>query len=169
MAGPVFKQASSRVAGTFQSQSAGLVSADAQALGIITQVNIQYQQSINRIFDLNRSNKNADKAPMYYIGGRAQGTLTIGRLLGPKSDCDFYEKFGDVCKIQPQINMEFAGGNPGAAGQDPNAVLQGCGDKNTKTYSIKQPVLTGIGISQNAQDFMINENVTMMFADMECE
>lgn len=169
MADPVFKQASSQVAGTFQSQSAGLVSAEAQALGIITQVNIQYQQSISRIFDLNRSNKNADKAPMYYIGGRAQGTLTIGRLLGPKTDCEFYKLYGDVCTIQPQINMEFAGGNPGAANQNPNDVLKGCGDNNTKKYSIKQPVLTGIGISQNAQDFMINENITMMFADMTCE
>jgi len=167
MAGPVFKEASSAVAGVFSSQAAGVVSAEAKVLGIITNVNIQFQQSVNRIFDLNMDNKVGGKSPMYYIGGRAQGNLTIGRLLGPKSDCDFYEKYGDMCSIQPQINMEFVGGQPGAP-PAPGAVVT-CGQNNpTKTYKIKQPVITSIGISQNAQDFMINENITLMFSDLEC-
>lgn len=162
MAGAVFVEASSKVAGTFSSQNAGLVSGAAKALGIITNVNIQYQQSVSRIFDLNRTNKTL-KSPMYYVGGRAQGNLTIGRLLGPKADCDFYTEYGNICKINEELNLTFEGGDPGTSAK------AGCGKNKTKTYSIKQPVLTGIGISQNAQDFMVNENLTLMFADMECD
>ena len=164
MAGPVFKSAGQVSAGTFSAQKGGMTTDDGQALGIVTNCNIQFSQQVNRIFDMNQANRVAggghgDQAPMYYIGGRAQGQLTIGRVLGPQgSPCAFYEKFGDGCKIQKSLALTFHGGK--ATDNCPTEPIE---------FTVKQPLLTNIGITQNSNDNIVNENVTLMFADLHCK
>lgn len=166
MAGPgVFAEASNGVVGTFSSNNAGMAS-DGVALGLITNVNIQFSQQVNRIFDMNLSNKpNKDKSAMYYIGGRAQGQLTIGRVLGPTgTPCDFYRDFGNVCGIQKTLVLKFQAGKgkQSAVGQAGKCELQPI------TFTIHHPLLTSIGVTQNSNDVIVNENITLMFADLQC-
>ena len=164
MAGPVFKSAGQVAAGVFSAQKGGMSTDDGDALGLVTNCNIQFSQQVNRIFDMNQANQVAGGAhgpvaPMYYIGGRAQGQLTIGRVLGPQgSPCAFYDKFGDVCNIQKTLGLTFYGGK-GTVGC-PTTPIE---------FDIKQPLLTNIGITQNSNDNIVNENVTLMFADLHCK
>jgi len=173
----VFAEASNGVAGTFSSNRAGIAvgGEGTGKLGLVTNVNIQFSQNISRIFDLNRDNAvgvagaagGGKKNPMYYVGGRSQGTLTLGRILGPAgSPCDFYIYFGDVCNIRGSITLTFTGGK-GAAGANVGQLVQ-CADEKIE-FTCISPVITNIGITQNANDTMINENVTMMIADLHCD
>lgn len=160
----VFTSSSQVAAGTFSAQMGGMTTDQGKALGLVTNCNIQFSQQVNRIFDMNTDNKVGDQSPMYYIGGRAQGQLTIGRVLGPQgSPCKFYQTFGDVCDIQATMTLTFQGGKPsGGGGQGVK-----CGTDEI-TLEMKQPLLTNIGITQNSNDNVVNENVTLMFADLHC-
>jgi hypothetical protein len=162
----IFKEAASVLQGVWSSNRAGITAGGPAgfALGVVTQVQINYSQQISRMYDLNKDNAvggggNA-KSAMYYIGGRAEGRATFGRLIGPgKSGCNFYSKFGDICKIKNNnLTLTFEGS--GGAGPT-------CKGKKV-TYTLNSPVLISVGITQNAQDTMINENAEFMFADMEC-
>jgi len=158
----VFKSSSQVAAGTFSAQKGGMTTDNGEALGLVTNCNIQFSQQVNRIFDMNTKNAVNGQSPMYYIGGRAQGQLTIGRVLGPQgSPCTFYKDFGDVCAIQKSMGLTFFGGKPGAGGDAT------CGTDPIE-FTIKQPLLTNIGITQNSNDNVVNENVTLMFADLHC-
>ena len=154
----VFKEASPHLKGVFSSNRAGVTSPSGMALGVVTNVQINFSQQISRIYDLNRKNKVGKKAPMYYVGGRAEGRATFGRLIGPgKTGCGFYTKYGDICKAETNnISLKFRG-----SGQ------MNCKGKDV-TYTLTSPICISVGISINAQDTMINENAQFMFADMEC-
>lgn len=164
----VFQEAQNGVVGTFSSNNAGMATGQGKALGLVTNVNIQYSQQVNRIFDMNLSHKiNKDKSAMYYIGGRAQGNLTIGRVLGPQgTPCQFYSDFGNVCGIQETIRLTFSAGKGnrtrGQVGQAGKCELQPI------QFDITDPLLTNVGITQNSNDVIVNENVTLMFADLQC-
>lgn len=159
----IFKEAAPVLKGVWSSNRAGLTGGaggggHAIHLGVITNVQINFSQQVSRIYDLNRINFAGGKAAMYYVGGRAEGRATFGRLIGPgPSGCDFYFTYGDICAIgDKSLVLTFAGsGNMDCDGQK-------------ATYTLYSPILISVGITQNAQDTMINENCQFMFADMEC-
>lgn len=155
----VFQEAAPNLQGVFSSQRAGIIAGGGVDLGVVSQVQINYSQNVSRIFDLNRGGIAAGgKVPMYYVGGRSEGRATLGRIIGPKgSGCAFYTKYGDLCNIQPNLQLTFQG-----SGQGLN-----CGGASS-TYTMTRPIAISVGISQNAQDTIINENVQFMFADLEC-
>ena len=161
----VFKEASNSLVGTFSSNNAGMSTGLGFALGLVTNVNIQYSQQVNRIFDMNISHKPAkDKSAMYYIGGRAQGQLTMGRVLGPAgTPCKFYTDFGNVCGIQEVITLTFQAGKPNRGA----GAARTCGLEPVQ-FDMKDPLLTNVGITQNSNDVIVNENVTLMFSDLSC-
>lgn len=168
----IFKEAAPALAGVWSSNRAGISAGGGGAfhLGVVTNVQINFSQQVSRMYDLNKDNfvggfggffglfARPGKAAMYYIGGRAEGRATFGRLIGPgKTGCDFYAAFGDICAINDNnLTLTFEGsGNMDCSG--------------TKvTYTLSSPILISVGITQNAQDTMINENAQFMFADMEC-
>ncbi len=155
----VFKEAAPNLKGVFSSNRAGVTGAgNGVDLGVVTNIQINYSQNVSRIFDLNRKNIAGGKAPMYYVGGRSEGRATFGRLIGPAgSGCAFYTQYGDICKIaQNNLQITFQGsGNMDCSGA-------------STTYTMTSPIAISVGITQNAQDTMINENVQFMFADLEC-
>ena len=158
----VFKEAAPALKGVWSSNRAGLtggaVGGAAIAMGVVTNVQVNFSQQISRIYDLNRDNFVAGKAAMYYVGGRAEGRATFGRLIGPgPSGCNFYFTYGDICAIgKKSLVLTFQGsGNMDCTGQ-------------RVAYTLTTPILISVGITQNAQDTMINENAQFMFADMEC-
>lgn len=165
----VFTSAANSVAGTFSVNNGGMTTGLGKALGLVTNVSINYSQTINRIFDMNMDFRPANnKSPMYYVGGRAQGNVSIGRILGPKGGaqdyCTFYHEYGNVCGIKESLLFTF---KADTAERKPAGADATC-DKEDMKFTIIDPLMTTIGITQNANDVIINENVTLMFADLQC-
>lgn len=152
-------------------------------LGIVQNAQINFAQNIARIYDVSNGGASAGAGgvvPVFYVGGRTQGTASIARVLGPQSGalCDFYNEMGNVCNPQ-DISFTFQGGCEdtravaiaginetenqaiaGATGSEPN---------NKVTYTIQAAVMTNMGVSVASQDMIVNENIQLMFANLECE
>jgi hypothetical protein len=115
---------------------------------------VGYAQQITRIYEIGSD-------LTYFIAGRVQGNLTIGRIVGPGVIMNaFYNKFGNVCNAA-ENTMNFiigTGCNPrgGASADFTNA-----------KYKINYVVITNVGINVGAQDMVINEQIQMMFVSME--
>lgn len=154
----VFEQATPNLKGVWSSNKAGVRGAGGN-LGVVTNIQVQFSQTVNRIFDLNKA---AGAGAFYYVGGRAEGRATFGRLIGPAgSGCLFYADYGNICAIKASLTLTFVGSGAGGAG------VGACAD-TPSTYKLLKPIAIQVGITQNAQDTMINENVQFMFADMRC-
>ena len=126
------------------------------SLGIVQNANFQYSQSINRIYSLTKG-ADGTTVPVYYVGGRAQGTLGIARVLGPASTAlsKFYEEMGNVCNPQ-DLDITFSDGSCTKKGESSTA--------QPISYKLKDCVLITTGVSVGAQDMIINENMQFMFA-----
>lgn len=127
------------------------------ALGIVQNAQFQYGQSVNRIYSLSKS---GNSVPVYYVGGRAQGTLSIARVIGPKSEVlsQLYKDIGNVCNAGAnELVVTFTDGSSCLAGSTTGPGLP-------IRYTLKGCVLTNVGVSVGAQDMIINENMQIMFA-----
>lgn len=144
--------------GAFHAQN-GIITPKNGLTGVLMQnFSIQYQQQVTRLYELGKA---GGKTKVYYVGGRANGTLSAAHVIGPGvSMKDFYNNFSDVCKAQNnECNLELG----------PNI----CGVPGTATgstgvkYKCKYCVLVGIGLSVSASDFIINESSQLMFSGLE--
>ena len=161
MAG-VYSRQQTQYGGSFASDLAALTIAGSQVpLGIVQNVEIQFAQQIARIYDVSNGGAGAGAAgsmvPVFYVGGRTQGQGTIARVLGPQSGaiCDFYTQMGNVCSPQ-DLSFTFSGG---------------CGPGRGTTrvvYTVAGTVMTNLGIRVGSQDMIVNENVSLMFANLSC-
>ena len=139
--------------GSFASDSAVLKLKGVE-MGIVQNAQIQFAQSIARIYDVGNSGLNK-QAAVWYVGGRTQGQATLARVLGPASKGlgAFYTKIGDVCKAKDN-SLTFT-------------FLAGCESSANTTYTLTAAVMVNVGISVSAQDMIVNENVSLMFANLE--
>lgn len=88
---------------------------------------------------------------VYYVGGRAQGTATLARVIGPAPlAAQFINQFNDLCEPQ-DINFDASAG------------CQGGG----LNYTLEDAVLTTVSVSVTAQDVVINEQLQFIFIDLE--
>ncbi len=133
--------------------AAGVLNAVNAGVGLLTQnINIQYQQPINRIFEIGGPFE-------YFVAGRPQGTMTLGRIVGPRAvTTAFYTTFGNVC-LGPLTQMIFAGASGCAS-------LPTLGGRNGFEFGINGALLQSIGISVSAQDMVINEQLQFMFISL---
>jgi hypothetical protein len=123
------------------------------SLGLLTQqLNIQYQQPVTRLYEVGTQKT-------YYVAGRPQGTANIARILGPGNvSAAFYNCLGDVCMAD--INdlcfclQANCLGNPQAA---TTGVLSLC---------LKNVVLQSLGFAVQAQDMVINEQMSLFFTTL---
>jgi hypothetical protein len=124
--------------------------------------NIQYQfnQQLNQFFELGSPS-------VFYVAGRAQGTLTINKLAAAKGLGLRITDFNDVCnpkdigfssKTQGCGGSSFLGG--GLAGPAPPVG----GDY---AVNFKSCVLVGITGSADAQSVVITHGISLQFVDME--
>jgi hypothetical protein len=123
---------------------------NAFGIGMLTQnIQISYQQQINRLYEIGTNNT-------YFVGGRTQGQIAIGRIIGPRAlQVAFYAKYGDMCQAKSNnINLTTGGTCDGTAT---------AGAK----FSMKYCVITNIGIAIGAQDMIVNENLQMMYVSLE--
>ena len=153
-------------------------------LGIVQNVQVSFAQQIARIYDVSNGGLSSSagagvggKVPVFYVGGRTQCQATIARVLGPQSGalCAFYKGMGNVCSPQ-DLNFVMRGGcEATSAGQGTTATAVqpinnavGVREANEAKYAITGAVMTNIGFTVGSQDMIVNENVTLMFANMEC-
>lgn len=144
----------------------GMVVADGQngLTGVLlTNLQISHQQNINKIFDLGVFNQ---KANMYYIGGRAQGSLNAGHIVGPALALkDYYTRFSDVCKARTNtIELKLNRANCDVQGN--NNIVQNVGGIS---LTCKYCVLQGVQFGVNSQDTMINESSAIQFGSLSYE
>ena len=171
MAGSVFKGAAVEAVGSMSGNKGGISGGPAGNLGIVTNVSINFAQQISRIFDLNKANANdPNKGIMYYVGGRATGNLTIGRIIGPTPAggdaevCNFYHTYGNICNLADDLTITFIG-----QGVSDNNAGGDCNDNQETKFTMKQPMITNLGVSQNSSDTLVTENLQFQFADLECD
>ena len=166
-------------AGSFASDLAALtIAGSLTPLGIVQNVQLQFAQQIARIYDVSNggtAGSGGGIVPVFYVGGRTQGQATIARVLGPQSGavCNFYAEMGNVCSPQ-DLSFTFRGGCEGGGGNKPTKTAEfsnfvGNANYNAVAYTIEAAVMTNIGIQVGSQDMIVNENVSLMFANLDCE
>lgn len=179
----VFKRAETTWGGAFSANSVrvsfGAGGADPNAAGgigldiaLMQNLSLSYAQNVTRLFEIGTVNVGgAAKSRVYYVGGRAQGNLSIGRMIGPKAMLSvYYEKYGDVCTADKNsLRLTFessdcAGANIASNGRPANAAVAG-----TFVFTCSYCVLTQIGISLASEQFLVSESSQMMFSNFEYE
>jgi hypothetical protein len=147
-------------------------------LGIVQNVQAQFAQQIARIYDVSNGGSGGAAGgivPVFYVGGRTQGNATIARVLGPQSGslCEFYTELGNVCSPQ-DLTFTFRGGCDAQSGNSQSKVIPIGGALGNATfaavkYTLEACVMTNLGVSVGAQDMIVNENITLMFANLVCD
>lgn len=130
--------------------------------GLLTQqLQIQYQQQITRLYEVGSQKT-------YYVAGRPQGTATLARVLGPNNIVTLlYSCLGDVCNAD-RNDMCFCV-EAGCLSR-PEGALDCAGDSvdgvDGMSICLKNVVMQSIGFAIQAQDMIINENLSLMFTAM---
>lgn len=122
---------------------------------LIQNIQINYQQQVSFVYDL------AKPDDVYYIAGRASGTLAIGKIVGAAGLLkSFYTTFGDVCAKRGNIELSgIAGCSTSGAG--------GTGTVSTKGITIRDPVIASFGLTMNVDTAIIGENCQLIFSTLE--
>lgn len=163
--------------GGFTSQF-GMITPNNGLTGVLMQnMQLSYQQSVTRLYELGNS---GNKTKVYYVGGRAAGSMNAGHVIGPGvSMKNFYDNFSDVCKagtndcevkLTPNLCTSGAGATVtgvGAGIAGTGAAIAAAATGSDMAYKCKYCVLVSVGVSVAAQDFVVNENSQLMFSGME--
>jgi hypothetical protein len=144
--------------------------------GVLMQnINITYQRPVTKIFELGNYSApvaGAGGVPtpgkgtnVYYVEGRPQGSLTLARILGFGASINaFYVTYGSVCRAgQNTMTLTLSNVECAKAPGDPPSVIP---SKIPVTLDLSFCVLTSVGISVTVQNFVVNENCSMEFANM---
>lgn len=138
-----------KFAGGFRADKLGMsIQGVGNVRGLLIQnVQFSFTQQVTLLYEIGSNN-------VYYVGGRAQGTATIARILGPaQAQCALLTGFGDLCEPK-NIRFKANSGCESSPGQ-------GC------IYTLKKAVMTTIALSVNANDIVINENIQLIFLDLD--
>lgn len=133
-------------AGGFRADRVRLTIAGRNAPGLVIQnIQFSFSQQVTLLYEIGSNN-------VYYVGGRAQGNATIGRILGPAAaQCALLTSYGDLC--QPK-DIAFSASS-------------GCEANTGCSYTLKKAVMTTITASVNSNDIVINESLQLMFTDID--
>jgi hypothetical protein len=157
----IFNKTTNKLGGAWSADGAA-VSFSGQAAGllgvgmIVQQVNIGYQQQVTRLYEIGSD-------LTYYVAGRVQGNMTVGRIVGPGVVMSaFYARFGDVCNAaQNTMNLYIGTGCRSTGGTTATFM--------NARFTISYAVLINVGISVGAMDMVINEQLQMMFISMSTD
>ena len=138
--------------GGFRADTAVMSIAGGPVEGMLFQnVQFSFTQQITMLYEIGSNN-------VYYVGGRAQGTCTIARVVGPALGAAlFIDSYGDLCNPKDIVfeAKSFCDANAGAAG-----LSRGL------RYTMKFAVMTTVSVSVNANDIVVNEQIQLMFIDL---
>ncbi len=111
---------------------------------LVQNVQFQYTQQVTLLYEIGSAN-------VYYVGGRAQGSATLARVIGPAPlGAQFIRHFNDLCNPQ-DINFNASAG---------------C-KQGGPNYTLQDAVLTTISVSVTSQDVVINEQLQFIYIDLE--
>jgi hypothetical protein len=111
---------------------------------LVQNVQFSYTQQITMLYEIGSAN-------VYYVGGRAQGSATLARVIGPAPlAAQFITKYNDLCNPQ---DIDFK-------------TSAGC-DTGGIDYTLEDAVLTTIAVNVTSQDVVINEQLQFIFADLD--
>lgn len=136
--------------GGFRADQLTLTFGGTDVAGFLVQnVQFSYTQQITMLYEIGSEN-------VYYVGGRAQGSATLSRVIGPAPlSSRFITQFNDLCNPQ-DINFNTSAGCP--VGGSRNGGLN---------YTLEDAVLTTIAANVTSQDVVINEQLQFIFVDLE--
>lgn len=145
----IFGREGANFGGAFAADSAKIVFGAVSAVtgvGLLTQnVGVQYSQQVSRLYEIGTNST-------YLVAGRAQGSASLGRVLGPRPVVvEFYTTYGNVCKAAGNV-LSFtcqAGCDQAVGGQ--------------MAFTLANSVIVAIGMNVAAQDMIINEQLQIMF------
>jgi len=148
-------------AGTFRADLLTLSIGGTQVKGLMfQQVTYQFEQQIRTFFEV-ASNF------VYWIGGRAEGTANVSRLLGPNANGakSIVQTYRDPCNPQ---DLGLSSTVSQCLKTDNSSNLKGVttGAQDHK-LTLKSAILRGIGGSVAAQDVTFTQSLAFMFVDME--
>lgn len=131
--------------GGFRADQLSLSFAGEDVAGFLVQnIQFSYTQQLTLLYEIGSEF-------VYYVGGRAQGTATIARIIGPApAAAAFLAKFNDLCAPS---DIEF----------DASVGCAGTGLR----YTLVDAVLTTISVSVTSQEVVINEQAQFIFIDLE--
>jgi len=157
----IFNRDQSRLNGVFTADRVKLTMPN--KLGtLVQQFQASYAQTITRLYEVGSNDEGSEgklASNTYYVGGRTQGNLSLGRVVGPGNTIKtMYTTYGDVCDPQP-IYVELTETN----------CLASNSTSVQLTYAFKNAVIQQVGLSVAAQDMIINENISMMFSSMSAQ
>jgi hypothetical protein len=161
--------------GSFPSDQAALTLAGTPIpLGIVQSAQVQFAQAVSRIYDVGNGGlafAGSGKVPVYYVGGRTQGQGQFSRVMGPQSGaiCEFYSVMGNVCSPQDlTLTFQAGCGTNGAARLVSNSDAFGNQGVARVAYTLNSVVMTSMGIRVDSQSMIVNDDVSIIFANMAC-
>lgn len=111
---------------------------------LVQQVQFSYTQQVTLLYEIGSAN-------VYYVGGRAQGTAQLGRVVGAAAlGGGLMTLFRDLCNPQDIMLNASSGCKPGGP-----------------AYNLQDAVMTTVSASVTAQDVVINEQLAFMFINLE--
>jgi len=119
-------------------------------LGLLVQnVQAQYQQNVERLWELSSGNKT------YFVVGRAQGTVQIGRIVGPEVIADsFVTQYSAACNVEKNVMRINA---------TPGMCKGGVGADRT----FKFVLVNSIALQMASSNMVVSETLGAMFASLD--
>ena len=143
--------------GSFRADQVSLLIGGISVAGfILQQVQFNFTQQVSMIYEIGSNN-------VYYVGGRAQGTASVARIIGPAAaSSNLFKSFGDICNPQ-DLGLSISEGCIDASpAPGVNVTL---GEK--RSYTLQDAILIGVGGSIAAQDILFNEQLQFMFTNLD--
>lgn len=153
--------------GSFRADQMAITFNGAQVQGmILQQIQFNFNQQVSMLYEIGSNN-------VYYVGGRAQGTASVARIIGPATvSALLLQNFGDICNPQ-DLGLEVKGGCIDEQGglskttaEFSNVAPSLLGNQLGEKYTLEDAILVGVGGSVGAQDIVFNEQLQFMFANL---
>ena len=123
---------------------------------LVQNMQISYQRQITRFWALG-------SAKQYYIEGRSEGQGTFSRIVGPQGLIDdLVEVLADLCSIRNRGITLTADERSECVGWDTSESKT----PQTLALTLWGAVSTGISFGADAQNFVINSALNIMFASL---
>ena len=118
---------------------------------LMVQASFQYQQNITRLWEVG-------SAKTYFFAGRTEGQITAKRVIGNSNAAlSFVSKFGNVCNmVHNSLSLVLKAG----CGASAKGTIRG-------TLQAEGVVIKSVAYSITAQEMLINEDISMLFAYMK--
>lgn len=154
--------------GSFKAQNLKVAIGDRPVDGMgLQNTQFQFQQQISMIYELpgggaaDGANNGTPGSYVYLVGGRAQGSASISRIIGPAAlQALVIESYGDICSPK---DLRFDASSGFCARQRGQV---GAGGAGGLVYELKDAIMQGVSGGISAQDLMITENLALMFLDL---